>query len=138
MRRSASNRLELVTVTAALALVLGASGCQRASTNGVMANTAEPNASAALPVLPGALPLASGSPATTGALPGSAPARRARLADPRGGYAYLDRAYGQSAAADVAPPDYAFSYGDVRLWAWRAADESREIVEPVPGGYRYY
>lgn len=146
MQRSASRRLDLVPVTAALALVLGASGCQRTPTdaNAATANTADADASAALPALPAAVPLATGAPVSiaaaplAAALPGRVPARRARLADPRGGYAYLDRAYGQSAAADVAPPDYAFSYGEVRPWAWQAADRSREIVEPVPGGYRYY
>ncbi len=123
----------------ALTLAMGLTGCGRPAQD---ANSA--TAAATLPPLPGALPLATGpvapsAPApSVAALLGRTPAQRARLADPGARYAYLDRAYGQSAAADVAPPDYVFDYGGVRPWAWDAGDRSREIIEPVPGGYRYY
>lgn len=124
--------------TALLALGLNGCGQPQAATN-----SADSNAAAPLPPLPAAVPMTTG-PATPAAvapsgsaLPGR-PARLARLGNPSEGYAWLDRAYGQAAAEEDAPPDYGFDYEGVEPWTWDAADGSREIVEPVPDGYRYY
>src|SRR5262249_30664275 len=66
------------------------------------------------------------------------PAPVSRPPDRRQGYAYANRAAVMSDAFADAPPDYAFDYGGVRPWIWRARDRSQRVVEPVPGGERYY
>lgn len=92
---------------------------------------------------PGALtPIAMSAPLvdapTVQALPAAPRARVARVATRPQGYAFADRAYAMSDAFADAPPDYAYDYGGVRPWVWRAYDGAECIAEAVPGGERIY
>ncbi|HEY1426810.1 MAG TPA: hypothetical protein VGF50_09075 [Caulobacteraceae bacterium] len=75
---------------------------------------------------------------TPQALPAAPRARLARVASRPQGYAFADRAYAMSDAFADAPPDYAYDYGGVRPWVWRAYDGAECIAEAVPGGERVY
>ena len=126
----------------ALATALAVAGCNRP---GDTANdTADANATAPLPSLPATLPMATGAPTPVSyappvsALPAARPLRTVRVANPREAYAYADDAYAFSQAVGNAPPDYGFDYQGTEPWAWQGYDQSRTVVEPVEGGYRYY
>lgn len=125
-------------LSGALSLALVLTGCQKAAENADSASTAT------APALPATLPMTNAPVQQTAlapspnALPRVQPIRTVRVADPRSAYAYADQAGYFSQSLGDAPPDYGFSYGDVRPWAWQGYDGSRSFVEPVPGGYRTY
>lgn len=126
-------------VTTAIVVATMLTACNSSSPGG---NSQAPVA--ALPALPATLPLAVGTatvaaaaPAVT-ALPPAAPMRAVRVGSPADRYAYAESARSFSGAIGSAPPDYSFSYDQVRPWAWQGYDDSREFVEPVAGGYRHY
>jgi hypothetical protein len=60
------------------------------------------------------------------------------VADAADTYAFPDRAYEMSDMFGDAPPDYVYDYGNVQPWVWVSDDGSECVVEPVPGGERYY
>lgn len=122
----------------ALCLALVLSACQKQADNPDNANAM------AAPALPATLPMANTPPQQAAlapppaALPRAHRIRTVRVADPRSAYAYADQASYFSQSLGDAPPDYGFSYEDVRPWAWQGYDGSRTFVEPVAGGYRTY
>jgi len=92
---------------------------------------------ASLPLDTGAAQPMGEAPAPA-ALPPAPPAQIAAPASYGDAYAYPDRAWGMSWAFGDSPPDYAFDDDGVTPWVWIADDDSEFLVEPVPGGERYY
>ena len=92
--------------------------------------------SAALP------PIAQGAPLvnapTADSLPPAPAVPVSEVADAADTYAFPDRAYEMSATFGEAPPDYVYDYDNVQPWVWVSDDGSECVVEPVPGGERYY
>ena len=92
--------------------------------------------SAALP------PIAQGAPLmdapTADSLPLAPAVPVSEVADAADAYAFPDRAYEMSATFGDAPPDYVYDYDNVQPWVWVSDDGSECVVEPVPGGERYY
>jgi hypothetical protein len=119
-----------VIVLAGLALA----GCNRAPTAQVQQ---APAPTAALALSDSAAPPLVAAPPVN-ALPSAPPARIGRLQNRGDGYAFADRGYAMSHAFADAPPDYTFDYQGVRPWVWQADDRSIQVVEPCPGGQRYY
>src|SRR6516225_1613423 len=92
-------------VLAAACAGLALAGCKQNESTAAAAEPPPPLA--ALPPTTGAAPPLAPAP-TAAQLAPAAPARVGRLADPRQGYAFADRAYAMGRAFGEAPPDYAF------------------------------
>ena len=125
-------------VLAALLAGLSLAGCNQGG--GGPANTAANEADAA-PI--GALPPVSEDVAlapapAASALPPAPPPRLGRIASSYDAYAFADRAAEMSRAFADAPPDYTYDDDGVRPSVWRTRDGYVRVVEPVPGGERYY
>ena len=124
----------LATVMALAALALA--GCNRAAPPAEVQQAPTPTAALALSTDPLAPPLVNAPPAN--ALPSAPPVRIGRLRQASDRYAFSDRGYEMSDTFADAPPDYTFDYDGVRPWVWVSDDQYEQVVEPSPGGDRYY
>ena len=75
---------------------------------------------------------------TADSLPPAPAVPVSEVADAADTYAFPDRAYEMSDMFGDAPPDYVYDYNNVQPWVWVSDDGSECVVEPVPGGERYY
>ena len=134
--RYPKHKVGRVRVWAAAGLItLAAAACSRSAQEDAVSQIASPKA--ALPLTTAAAPPGAPAP-TAGDLPPAPPARVARLRDEGDRYAYADLGYNMSNAFADAPPDYAFDYEGVRPWVWQSDAGAYQVVEPLPGGDRYY